>query len=61
MNKDSSAAPICELCGYPMKLVHTIPKVGGPPQLNVYRCVSCSILQTLEVRTDGTLKPLVLQ
>jgi hypothetical protein len=31
-----------------MRLVRTIPKLGGLPQLNVYRCAECGAVKTVE-------------
>ena len=43
-----SHAPLCERCDHAMKLVRTIPKLGGLPQLDVYRCDECGAVKTLE-------------
>ncbi len=57
MNKNASCqplpdaaphAPFCERCDRVMKLVRTIPKLGGLPQLNVYRCADCGTVKTVE-------------
>jgi uncharacterized Zn finger protein len=48
MNKDAPCAPCCERCDREMKLVRTIPKLGGLPQLNVYRCAECGAVKTVE-------------
>jgi hypothetical protein len=45
----TSHAPLCERCDCAMKLVRTIPKLGGLPQLNVYRCPECGAVKTLEL------------
>jgi hypothetical protein len=49
MNKDALGAPTCERCDRAMKLVRTIPKLGGLPQLNVYRCAECGAIRTVEL------------
>lgn len=48
MDKDAPCAPNCERCDCAMKLVRTIPKLGGLPQLNVYRCAECGAVKTVE-------------
>ena len=49
MNKDAPCAPYCERCDRAMKLVRTIPKLGGLPELNVYRCAECGAVKTVEL------------
>jgi hypothetical protein len=44
-----SGAPYCERCDCAMKLVRTIPKLGGLPELNVYRCAECGAVKTVEL------------
>ncbi len=44
-----SHAVLCERCDCAMKLVRTIPKLGGLPQLNVYRCAECGAVKTVEL------------
>ena len=53
MNKLAPCAPApdaqcCERCDRAMKLVRVIPKLGGLPQLNVYRCAECGAVKTVE-------------
>jgi len=49
MNEDAACAPFCRRCSHAMKLVRTIPKLGGLPQLNVYRCAECGAVKTVEL------------
>jgi uncharacterized Zn finger protein len=49
MNKDASCAPCCKRCDHAMKLVRTVPKLGGLPELNVYRCAECGAVKTVEL------------
>lgn len=49
MNKDALCPPYCEKCECNMKLVRTIPKLGGLPELKTYRCASCGAVKTVEV------------
>ncbi len=53
MNKDAPCAPYCERCGHAMKLVRTVPKLGGLPELNVYRCAECGAVKTVELVLVG--------
>jgi hypothetical protein len=39
---------LCRCCREPMKLVRTIPKLGGMPALEVFLCERCSHVETLE-------------
>jgi len=53
MNRPASATtctdvPYCERCDCAMKLVRIVPKLGGLPQLNVYRCAECGSVKTVE-------------
>ena len=49
MNKDALCAPCCKRCDHAMKLVRTVPKLGGLPELNVYRCAECGAVKTVEL------------
>ena len=41
----------CPSCGkMQMRLVRTIPKAGGNPQLFVFRCTACNHVETREER-----------
>jgi hypothetical protein len=44
MSKNPS--PICPDCGKRMTLTRTVPRLGGLPQLNVFRCARCKIVFT---------------
>ena len=37
-------------CGEQMKLVKTIPRIGGYPELQTYRCERCRNVETIEVK-----------
>ena len=43
-----TATPPCPCCRDPMRLVRTIPKLGGLPELRVYQCERCSHVETIE-------------
>ena len=49
VNKDTACAPFCRRCNHAMELVSTIPKLGGLPELNVYRCAECAAVKTIEL------------
>ena len=49
MHKNPAYAPSCPRCDHAMELVRTIPKLGGLPQLNVYRCAECGSVKTIEL------------
>ncbi len=38
--------PLCPDCGKPMKLVKTIPRLGGLPEIVVFYCSRCKQAQT---------------
>jgi hypothetical protein len=38
----------CLCCQEPMKLVRTIPKLGGMPALQVFLCERCNHVETFE-------------
>jgi uncharacterized Zn finger protein len=48
MNKDA-CTPFCRRCNQAIELVRTIPKLGGLPELNVYRCAECGAVKTVEL------------
>jgi hypothetical protein len=43
-----TATPPCPCCRDPMRLVRSIPKLGGLPELRVYLCERCSHVETIE-------------
>lgn len=43
-----SCPPYCERCERYMKLVRTVPKLGGLPPLDTYHCVICESAHTVE-------------
>jgi tripartite-type tricarboxylate transporter receptor subunit TctC len=45
---DAQTIP-CPRCGRSMKLVHTIPKLGGIPELLIFSCQTCGEVETREV------------
>jgi hypothetical protein len=46
MLSDAAAAPLCPVCREPMKLVKTIPPVGGLPEIMVFYCSCCKQAET---------------
>jgi hypothetical protein len=46
--KTTTATSLCPCCREPMKLVRTIPKLGGLPALFVFLCERCSHVETIE-------------
>jgi hypothetical protein len=43
-----TATSPCPCCRDPMRLVRTIPKLGGLPALHVYLCERCRHVETIE-------------
>jgi hypothetical protein len=45
---DEAEAPArkCERCGADMKFVAALPRVGGLPRLNTFRCMQCDNIAT---------------
>jgi hypothetical protein len=43
-----SKTMLCPSCREPMRLVRTIPKLGGLPALFVFLCERCSHVETIE-------------
>ena len=41
-------ATLCPRCREPMKVVRTIPKLGGLPALHVFLCERCRHVETIE-------------
>jgi hypothetical protein len=37
------AAPCCPSCGVAMRLVRSIPKIGGLPELESFECRACRV------------------
>jgi hypothetical protein len=35
-----------------MKLIKTIPRIGGYPELQTYRCERCHNVETVELKVD---------
>jgi hypothetical protein len=46
--KTETRTPSCPCCRDPMRLVRTIPKLGGLPELRVFLCERCSHVETIE-------------
>lgn len=44
------AAPVCELCGKPMKLVCTLPKLSELPIVETFSCDPCN--NVISVKSD---------
>jgi hypothetical protein len=44
----ATSTVLCRCCREPMKLVRTIPKLGGLPALSVFLCQRCNHVETLE-------------
>jgi hypothetical protein len=56
MMLDRHIAPaICPRCGGPMKLVRSVPRLGGLPELRAFSCSACGEVETQEV--DGRASP----
>lgn len=49
-----SAAP-CPHCGQPMRLMRTVPRLGGLPELRTFECRPCGVCLTaaVERRDEG--------
>ena len=45
---NTTTTPPCPCCRDPMRLVRTIPKLCGLPELRVYLCERCSHVETIE-------------
>jgi len=43
-----TATALCPCCREPMRLMRTIPKLGGLPELLVFVCESCREVETVE-------------
>jgi hypothetical protein len=52
MADDQPALPLCPECREPMKLIRTIPKLGGMRQLSSYYCAPCGVAETKEQEDD---------
>jgi hypothetical protein len=39
-------------CGEQMRLIKTIPRIGGYPELQTYRCERCHNVETIELKED---------
>lgn len=46
MSSDAPAPPLCPDCREPMKLVKTIPQIGGLAELFVFYCSHCKKAET---------------
>jgi hypothetical protein len=44
----TTSTTLCPCCRERMKLVRTIPKLGGLPALLVFLCERCSHVETIE-------------
>jgi hypothetical protein len=44
--KIETPARKCERCGAQMKFIVTLPRAGGQPPLNTFRCMSCDSVAT---------------
>jgi hypothetical protein len=44
----STSTKLCPCCREPMRLVRTIPKLGGLPALFVFLCQRCGHVETIE-------------
>jgi hypothetical protein len=49
MNEVRPPVPYCSHCSRYMTLVRSLPKLGGMPELDTYRCAGCGNVQTIEV------------
>ena len=50
---DQPTIPLCPECCEPMKLVRTIPKLGGMPELFSFFCAPCGVAETKEQKDGG--------
>jgi hypothetical protein len=48
MSNAADAVPNCRRCQHPVKLIRAIPQIGMLPELQVFRCVACSEIETQE-------------
>ena len=43
----------CPKCGNPMSWLHAIPKLGGLPELETFRCYFCNEVLTVAAAKEG--------
>ena len=53
MSSDAPAPPLCPDCREPMKLVKTIPHIGGLPEIFVFYCSRCRQAETKVVQEQA--------
>ena len=46
MSSDAPAPPLCPVCREPMRLVKTLPHIGGLPEIFVFYCSRCKQAET---------------
>jgi hypothetical protein len=46
MSSDTPPSPLCPDCREPMKLVKSIPPIGGLPEIFVFYCSRCKQAET---------------
>jgi hypothetical protein len=45
---EKTATALCPCCGEPLRLVRTIPKLGGLRALTIFLCERCGHVETIE-------------
>ena len=45
---DNLPIVVCPVCGQAMKLLRTVPRLGGLPELFIFLCPSCNEVETRE-------------
>lgn len=56
VNRPAPSTPICPNCGRTMKLVRTVPRGGGLPDLLTFECRPCGVILTAAVE-DASARP----
>jgi predicted amidophosphoribosyltransferase len=59
MAKVVQSAPLCGTCGEPMKLIRTLPRLGGLPEVQTFVCKRCGQVTSLEFDAVGDRLPSV--
>jgi len=55
MNTDKTKPGFCQHCGEPLRVTRTIPKLGGLPELRMFRCDECGRVASEEVEEPKRL------
>ncbi len=51
------SAPLCAMCGEPMKLIRTLPRLGGLPEIQTFLCQRCGQVISFEFDSVGDPLP----